>query len=383
MPLNVISNFAANVAYRNLSMNDAKATDSLAKLSAGQRVISAKDDAAAMAVGNRLSAEVAGLKQAQVNAGQAVSMLQIADGAMSKVNDVLQRMKTLSVQAGSGQLSSTERGMIDTEYQALISEIDRISEDTDFAGTKLVDGSYTTTLATGSGFDVADGVEAMTFKGDFNTASTGVLSYNTSSNAFTMAHNGTNYTGTIGADSNDGTDMTSGTVVTLTASGTDNKVDLTLNKSFDYDATASNGTVTLGGSASSSFTYKVGTGTNSSADEITISVNSISATQLGVSGTSLTSQSNADTASEAITNAIDDIQNYRANVGANQNRLEFASANISTTMENTEAARSALLDLDVAAEMSNFTSKQILVQAGVSMLAQANQLPQGLLRLLG
>lgn len=383
MPLNVISNFAANVAYRNLSMNDAKATDSLAKLSAGQRVISAKDDAAAMAVGNRLSAEVAGLKQAQVNAGQAVSMLQIADGAMSKVNDVLQRMKTLSVQAGSGQLSSTERSMIDTEYQALISEIDRIANDTDFAGTKLVDGSYGVTVGTSSGFLLADGVEAVTFKGDFATGSTGTISYDQTNHSFTVAHAGTNFTGSIGADTNDGSNMTSGTVVSLTNSGTDSKIELTLNQSFDYDAAATSGSVSLTGSASSSFTFKVGTGTNSAADEITISVSSISASQLGVSGGSLTTQANADTASEAISNAIDDIQNYRANVGANQNRLEFASANIATTMENTEAARSALLDLDVAQEMSNFTSKQILVQAGVSMLAQANQLPQGLLRLFG
>ena len=127
----------------------------------------------------------------------------------------------------------------------------------------------------------------------------------------------------------------------------------------------------------------MGTGTSTTADDISVTVSSISAANLGVSSTDLTSQSNADTASAAITTAINNVQTYRAEVGANQNRLEFASANIATAVENTEAARSALLDLDVAQEMANFTSKQILVQAGVSMLAQANQLPQNLLRLFG
>src|SRR3546814_10317875 len=100
-----------------------QATSALAKLSAGTRVISAKDDAASLAIGSRLNLEVNALKQASVNAGQAVSMLQIADGAMGKVQDILTRMKTLSVQASSGQLSTTERGMLDTEYQALLGEV--------------------------------------------------------------------------------------------------------------------------------------------------------------------------------------------------------------------------------------------------------------------
>ena len=113
MPLNIISNFAANVAHRNLTSSDMEATTSLAKLSAGTRVLGAKDDAAALAVGSRLAAEIAGLRTASVNAGQAISMLQVADGAMSQVNDILIRMKTLSVQAASGQLSDTERGMLD------------------------------------------------------------------------------------------------------------------------------------------------------------------------------------------------------------------------------------------------------------------------------
>ena len=384
MPLNVISNFAANVAHRNLQMNDNAATNSLAKLSAGSRVISAKDDAAALAVGNRLAADVAGLKQAQVNAGQGVSMLQIADGAMSKVNDILQRMKTLAVQAGSEQISATERGMLDTEYSALVSEIDRISNDTEFAGTKLVDGAIAHDGAT-SAIGISAGVLSISLQGNFDltAAGSGSLNYGSANGGeFTFAHNGTNYTGSLSSDTNDGTDMTTGAVVTLSNAASGDTVDIALSQSFTFDADIAAVTLTLSGASETAFTYKVGTGVSSDADEIAVSVNSISTATLGISATDILSVSTADTASLAISNAINDIQTYRAEVGANQNRLEFAAANIATTVENTEAARSALLDLDVAQEMANFTSKQILVQAGVAMLSQANQLPQNLLRLL-
>ena len=125
----------------------------------------------------------------------------------------------------------------------------------------------------------------------------------------------------------------------------------------------------------------MGTGTSATADQITVTLNSISASALTLATTNVSSVTQSDAASSAITIAVDTLNNARANIGASQNRLEFAAANIATTLENMEAARSNLLDLDVAAEMSRFTSKQILVQAGVAMLAQANQTPQNLLRL--
>ncbi len=273
MPLNVISNFAANVAHRNLVNSDMETTSSLAKLSAGTRVLTAKDDAASLAIGSRLAAEVSAMRQATVNAGQAISLLQVADGAMSQVQDILVRMKTLAVQAGSGQLGTTERAMLDTEYQALLLEIDRIANDTEFNGTKLVDGTFTA-------------------------------------------------------------------------------VD-----------------------------FKIGSGGVATEDIISVTLTGITATDLTVAGGDITTAANADTASNAVSAAIDNLNTARAQAGSTQNRLEFASANIAVAVENAEAARSRLMDLDIAKEMTEFTSKQILVQAGVSMLAQANQLPQNLLRL--
>ena len=381
MALNVISNFAANVAHRNLVKSDMNLTDSLAKLSSGTRVVSAKDDAASMAIGSRLNAEVQALRQAQVNAGQAVSMLQVADGAMSRTHDILMRMKTLAVQAGSGQLSGTERGMLDTEYQQLLSEIDRLAADTEFNGNALVAGSISVDRTNATAFEVVDGVQDLVFKGDHSSPQNATID-DDNAGSFTVTTDVGAFTGSIPAGTNDGSAMSTGTVVTLTNTSTSNSIEIVLNTAFDVDLTKAAGTLALSGTSTQTFTYKVGTGTSPTSDEIAVTLNSISATALGLSTTNVTTKSQSDAASTAITRAVDTLNDARANLGASQNRLEFSSANIATTLENTEAARSNLLDLDIAAEMSNFTSKQILVQAGVAMLAQANQQPQALLQLL-
>lgn len=274
MGLSTISNFAAHVAHRNVSGSNKGLGLAMAKLAAGRRVLSAKDDAAALAIGSRMGAEVSGLQQAKVNAGQGSSLLQIADGGLARTNDILSRMKSLAVQASSGQLGGSERNSINTEFQALASEVDRISADTEFAGTGLLDGS------TGS-------------------------------------------------------------------------IDI-----------------------------KVGTGTDAAADTLSLSLANSSAGALGISGAEVVTQSGANSAIGAINNAIDTIQSSRSLIGAGQNRLGFASANIATTIENTESARSSLLDLDVAAGSGDLASKRILFQSGLAMLEQANNKPKHIMRLL-
>jgi flagellin len=389
--MNVISNYAANVAHRNLMTSDAAATSSLAKLSSGSRVVSAKDDAAAMAIGARLNSTVNALKQASVNAGQGVSMLQIADGAMARVNDVLVRMKTLAVQAGSGQLSATERGMLDTEYQSLTSEVTRIAAATDFNGQQLVNGSLTTVLnpTTSNAFTTANGVGGITGHGlTASTSDNYTLSYSTTGHTFTLAGpGGSSYTGSIASSAvNSSNAMITGAGVKLTAANTSSVGDvvLSLNTAFDANtsvAASTNNGIHFTGSNTTSFSYKVGAGTDATKDVITVSVDGINAANLALSGTDITTAATADAASDLISSAIDTLNTARSKVGAYQNRLEFATANLASAIENSEAARSNLLDLDIAQEMTNFTSKQILTQAGVSMLAQANQMPQNLLKL--
>lgn len=394
MPLNVVSNYAANVAHRNLAMTDTQASNSLAKLSIGKRVVSARDDAASMAVGQRLNSEVQGLRQATVNAGQANSMLQIADGAMSTTSDIVTRMKVLAIQSSSGNLSSTEREFLDTEFQALVSEIDRVADDTDFAGTQLLDGSIEITAA--AGFEASNGVSAITAQGlaEPGTAA-GEYSISFASDAaggtFTIntASDGTNvdgtYTGTIDSGAVDGGTQGAlgrATTVKLDGSGTSaGSFTIALNTAFAATAVAAVAE-DYSGASTLDLNFKLGTGT-ATEDSLTFTLDAINTSALGLTSQGITTESDANSALESINNAIDTLNEFRADVGAAQNRLEFASENLNVSIENAEAARSTLLDLDIAAEMTKFSSKQVLMQSGVAMLAQANQMPQNLLRLLG
>jgi flagellin len=366
------------------------ATNSLAKLSSGTRVVSARDDAASMAIGSRLQSQVQALRQASVNAGQAVSMLQIADGAMSKSSDVLIRMKTLAVQAGSGQISDTERGMLNAEYQLLVSELSRIAASTEFNGSQLCNGSQTTVgtaIGTGGAFAVVDGVQSITAQALTTSAADNyTLSYDgTTSHTFTLTGGGNTYTGAIAATSLDAAgNLLTGASVRMISTGAAGDLVIGLNTGFAATTTVTAGTANglhFSGSATATFDFKVGAGTDPTKDEITVSLDGISANNLGLASSDINTANTADLASDLISIAIVTLNTSRASVGAYQNRLEFAAANIDTTVENTEAARSNLLDLDLASEMSKFTAKQVLLQAGVAMLAQANQMPQNLLRL--
>jgi flagellin len=379
MPLNVVSNHAANVAHRNLLKTDMEATASLSKLSIGKRVVSARDDAASMAIGSRMNAEVRGLKQAVVNAGQANSMLQIADGAMSMISEILTRMKVLSIQASSANLSATEREFLDVEFQALMAEIDRIADDTDFNGLQLLDGEVVVTQSANLG--TANGVAAVSAQG-VDTNGTFTIAYDGTS-AFTVSDGTNSYTGALAAELLD----TNGALIrstTLQLSSTTGNGALTiaLNTAFDAATAVAAEAFTVAGTNQLSLAFKLGTGTETY-DSLSFTLDSVSVTGLGFTATeTIDTAANAESAMEAVNIAIDNLNSYRANVGAGQNRLDFASTNLSIAIENAEAARSTLLDLDMAAEMTNFTSKQILLQSGVAMLAQANQLPQNLLRLL-
>ncbi|MEM9627540.1 MAG: flagellin [Pseudomonadota bacterium] len=389
MPLNVVSNYAANVAHRNLQMNDAAASSSLAKLSVGRRVVSARDDAASLAVGQRLSSEVMGLRQAVVNSGQANSMLQIADGAMSTTSDILTRMKVLAIQSSSGNLSDTERDFLDTEFQALVGEVDRIADDTDFAGTKLLDGSVTITQP--ANYASGDGIAAITAQGiDTGTAATGVnytIAYTTAATGgtFTISTAQGTYAGNVNSDAVTGTagELTRATTVSLnggtgTAPGS---FTIALNTAFGGSAAVGSAAGTAAGSSSLDLTFKLGTGTESE-DSLSFTLDAINTESLGLSSATINTEANSASALEAVNAAIDTLNEFRSDVGAAQNRLDFASANLNVSVENAEAARSTLIDLDIAQEMTSFSSKQVLMQAGVAMLAQANQMPQNLLRLL-
>ncbi len=390
MALNIISNYAANVAHRNLSNSDEMATRSLAKLSSGTRVVSARDDAASMAIGARLNSQVEALKTATVNVGQANSMLQIADGGMATINDVLTRMKTLAVQSASGNLSDTERGFLNDEFQALDLEITRVAASTAFNGKQLLSGQNAWGVdpgAVGTNIEAADGIAGF----NVNDDATFTSNDDTISISFDNANNIMTLTNTDNANFSQSVDLTALSVATIPTGSTANVefgdlgITLTLNSEFAFgtDITANNTfDVVDQPGADVSLDFQIGSGNSAAVDRLTFDLTAVSSAALGVGALNVDTQVNAQAAIAGIDTAIDTLQAARSNVGVGQNRLDFAAQNLASSQENNEAARSVLMDLDVAAEMTKFTSKQILVQSGVAMLAQANQMPQNLLRLL-
>ena len=192
-------------------------------------------------------------------------------------------------------------------------------------------------------FQLADGVQDITFRGDFDATTNTLYSIDQASGSFSVDVGAVEFTGSLASTDHDGTAMNNSAVVTLTNTSTTDKIDIILDLSFAVNTATTEGTLLLSGTNSTDFTFKVGTGVSATADEIAVTVNSVSAAALGISTTAIDTQTNADTASVAISNAIDDLQTYRATIGASQNRLEFAAANIATATENTEAARSQLL----------------------------------------
>ena len=445
MALNIISNYAANVAHRNLTASDTAATRSLSKLSSGTRVVSARDDAASMAIGARLNATTESLKTASVNVGQANSMLQIADGGMATIDNILVRMKTLAVQASSGNLSDTERGFLNDEFVQLREEIDRIASSTNFNGIQLLgDGGDVAInfgdLATGgsgaalspvNGFDnfaITDNnywatdtdsdITDNNFEVDIDYAAGGqvIMTVNATvdgdnrSQSIDVTDYASGGTTAIGAGENatlnfDELGLSFTVNTNFSASVSSIAADNTGASNFGSDTTFNgvagndsslnvvNMAADNGQALQQSVDFQVGAG-NTANDRMSIEFSSVDSDTLGagalgtevsiadLGANAIDTAAGAQEAVEVVGRAIDDLQRARANIGTYQNRLDFAGQNLATTQENTESARSTLLDLDVAAEMTAFTSKQILVQSGVAMLAQANQMPQNLLRLL-
>jgi len=266
------TNVAALNSYNQLSSTNNNMQKSLERLSSGSRINRAADDAAGLAISEKMNAQTRGLAQAQRNAQDGISLIQTAEGALKETHSILQRMRELSVQSANDTNTAEDRAEIQKEVDQLISEVDRIAGNTEFNTQKLLNGSY-------SGKKIH-----------------------------------------IGANSGQAMD---------------------------------------------------------------VSIGDMSASTLSVSGLSVSSQTAADTAIDTLDGAISAVSSERSKLGAIQNRLEHTINNLSASEENLTAANSRIKDVDMAKEMMNLSKQQILSQAGTAMLAQANQMPQGVLQLLG
>lgn len=261
-------------AQRNLAQSGASLSTSMQRLSSGLRVNSAKDDAAGLAIAERMNAQVKGMNVAIRNANDGISLAQTAEGALGKVGDALQRMRELAVQSANGSNSADDRANLDEEYQELALEVTRVLDGTKFNGTNLLNAAASLTFQVGADNVAEDKIDIAT------------------------------------------TDLTAGAGITAVVGG------------------------------------------------------------------DITSAANALTAMDDLDDAIDEITTARATFGAKQNRFDSVIANLQVSAENLSASRGRIMDANFAVETSNLSRGQILQQAGTAMVAQANQLPQGVLSLL-
>ena len=277
MGLRINTNVSSLIAQRNLSQTNRRLSSNLNKLSSGERITRASDDAAGLAISENLKAEIRGLRQAKRNAGDAVSLIQTAEGGLSEVSNIVIRLRELAVQAASDTVGDKERGFTDIEFQQLKNEVDRIAKSAEFNGIKILDGSG------------------------------GILEFQ------------------IGVNNDPMLDR------------------------LKYDA--------------------------SSADA--------SLASLGITAETVSSKEGAQTTLKRLDDALVQINGVRANLGATQNRLQSAINTIGISDENLSAANSRIRDVDMASETAKLTRNNILVQAGTSVLSQANQFPNIALKLLG
>lgn len=391
MALTVNTNIASLNTQRNLNTSSKALDTSLQRLSTGSRINSAKDDAAGLQIANRLTSQINGLNVAVKNSNDGISMSQTAEGALQQSTSILQRMRDLSLQAANGSNSDSERTALNSEVTELKKELDRISNTTTFGGKKLLDGSFeTTTFQVGSAANETisvkiDEMSTDSLKGEFYessaTASSGTATASgTVSVGITVNGSATTVkanikTGATGAEVTQAiataiNDANKGVGAFVQDDGSINIISQKNTAGDDNALEALTFTGTVAGITLGSAT--VTTGTPAAAGE-----------ELKVADLDVSTVEGAQKAVLAIDQAIQDIDSQRADLGAVQNRFENTIGNLQNIAENVSAARGRIQDTDFAAETANLTKNQILQQAGTAILAQANQLPQAVLSLLG
>ena len=432
-------NLTAMNSNRMLGITTKVQAKSTEKLSSGYKINRAADDAAGLAISEKMRKQIRGLTQASMNAQDGISAVQTAEGALTEVHDMLQRMNELAVKAANGTNSESDRQAIQDEIDQLVTEIDRVAETTKFNETYLLKGESasngnTKTFVAG---DVLGTVDGLTVAAKGATVGTLADGGKVTIGTVEMQSNNANVTianaaqasckaanvvkvvsdgaGNATVTLNDGKEVTdtvdnittnyeitiSKTVIEsaiiskgLKAENTDATITGSYTGNLDEVSVGSTVKATLavgpaGASALSSdekallLTFQVGADTTLE-NKIDVTLESMSAKSLGVNGLKvdgLTSL-NADNAVETIANALTKVSRQRSELGAVQNRLEHTINNLDNVVENTTAAESQIRDTDMATEMVKYSNNQILAQAGQAMLAQSNQANQGVLSLL-
>jgi len=390
MGMSINTNSVSINAQRNLGLSGNSLATSMQRLSSGLRVNSAKDDAAGLAIAERMNTQVKGLAVASRNANDGISLAQTAEGALGKVGDMLQRMRELAVQSGNATNSKTDREALQAELKQLRDEVDRVAKTTSFNGAKLLDGSFTGAVfqvGANSGDNITVGALANTKVdqlGKANYAEAGItapsitggmMAGTTPITVTITGADGATATATI-ANSSDATDKEAlGKVLQAINSKT---ADTGVTAFLEDGAIQFRGTIKDGGTYSA-INVALSGGTSASLGTIA------GATQkntVGIHDVDIGTQKGAWDALQKIDSAINKVNTARGELGAIQTRFEKTVENIDIQNENLTAARGRVVDADFAQETANLSRTQILQQAGTAMVAQANQLPQQVLSLL-
>ncbi|MRI33920.1 flagellin [Endozoicomonas sp. OPT23] len=359
--ISINSNASAMMARNNLYTSQNTLQDSMLKLSTGKRINSASDDAAGMQISNRMATQMNGLGVAQRNANDAISMAQTAEGAMQEDSNIMNRMRDLALQSANDSNTAKDRGAMQKEIGALVTEIDRISDTTNFAGIKLLDGNS----------------ENMSFQIGSNASET---------ISFGVKDMGADKLGTdiqkidssvgITNKKTDGETVTIGTESVVIKAGESLETAASqLNKALSAEKIDAKAVVTEAGGIE----Y---VGSDAGLDAAMGS--NVTGTGLGgVNGISLNNKEGAQKAAIVLDSALAQVDEQRADLGAVQNRLESTVSNLSNIEENMGVSQNRILNTDFAKETVSMTSSQMLMQAGSTILAQAKALPQNAIRLLG
>lgn len=356
------TNSLSLVAQGNLSKSQGALGQAIERLSSGLRINSAKDDAAGQAIANRFTSNVNGLTQAARNANDGISIAQTTEGSLNEINNNLQRIRTLSVQATTGTNSETDLASIQAEIKQRLAEIDRVSEQTQFNGVKVLAKDQSLAIQVGANDGETISVDLKQIDSgtlDLDGLDMSKLAKKFDASSFSQAADSTATPPVVAFDGDSKTKVTvtdGGTLMTVKGDTPADDAHYIVKDGKAYEAELSadpaNNTITATIST---------TNTDPIEDEAILA----KVTPLA-----------------AIDKAIQDVDNLRSDLGAVQNRFESTIANLNNTVTNLSASRSRIEDADYAVEVSNMTRAQILQQAGTSVLAQANQVPQTVLSLL-
>jgi flagellin len=370
-------------AQRNLSSSQNALATSLQRLSSGMRINSAKDDAAGLAISERMTSQIRGLNQAARNANDGISMAQTAEGALGEIGNNLQRIRELAVQSRNASNSVSDRQALNNEVQQVKAEIDRVASSTSFNGTKLIDGSFTN-----QSFQVGANVGETISISSLVDARSSSLGTSTSSTANVTGVAATGFTAitagdltingvSVGAVAAGGNAATQGANIAaaINSVSSSTNVTATADAAGKVSLTNISGSTTVVAFAGASATTAT-TGLTAGTTAVT------TASSAGFQNLDISNTANADFAIAAMDSALSALNAGRADLGAYQNRFSSAIANVQTTAENLSASRSRIVDTDFAAETATLSRNQVLQQAGTAMLTQANAMPQSVLALL-